>query len=256
MNNDKNLLQMNICKYLLGLLHSVHNNKFGSLKIIANFASQSTFKSFNMTESKPIKDLSEIRSMMEKASRFISLSGLSGIFAGLYAIAGAAVAYWYTHYFIIKSDKSFIFSSLDLYDEIPVFLALLAAIVFILSVGSAAYFTTKNSKKKSLPLWDRTTKKLIINLFIPLLSAGTFILILIFRGYYDLIVSTSLIFYGLALLNGGHFTYKDIRYLGYMELILGFIALLFIEYDIIIWSIGFGFLHIIYGIVMYYKYEK
>ena len=208
-----------------------------------------------MTESKPIKDLSEIRNMMEKASRFISLSGLSGIFAGLYAIIGAAIAYWYLYIYFAENDAPLIFSSRTLYDEVHVFIILLAAIVFILSVGSAAYFTIRNSKRKSLPLWDHTTKKLIINLFVPLLAAGIFILVLVFRGYYDLIVPTSLIFYGLALLNAGHFTYNDIRYLGYLELFLGFISLLFREYDIIIWSIGFGFLHIIYGVVMYYKYE-
>ena len=209
-----------------------------------------------MTESKPIEDLSEIRNMMEKASRVISLSGLSGVFAGLYAIIGSAIAYWYFYVYITKNNESLIFSSLDLYDEVPVFVILLAALVFILSVGSAAYFTTRNSKKKSLPLWDYTTKKLIVNLFVPLLVAGVFILVLIFRGYYDLIVPSSLIFYGLALINAGHFTYKDIQYLGYLELLLGFIALLFRGYHIIIWSIGFGFLHIIYGVVMYYKYER
>lgn len=209
-----------------------------------------------MTESKPIKDLSEIRNMMEKASRFISLSGLSGIFAGLYAIIGAAIAYWYFYIYIVKNNESLIFSSLDLYDEIPVFVILLAATVFTLSVGSAAYFTTRNSKRKLLPLWDNTTKKLLINLFIPLLTGGLFILVMIFRAYYDLIVPASLIFYGLALLNAGHFTYNDIRYLGYLELLLGFVSLLSAEYDIIIWSIGFGLLHIVYGIIMYYKYER
>ena len=209
-----------------------------------------------MTESKPIKDLSEIRNMMEKASRFISLSGLSGIFAGFYAITGAAIAYWYFYIYIIENNESLIFSSLSLYDEIPVFIIFLSAIVFTLSVGSAAYFTTRNSKRKSLPLWDNTTKKLLINLFVPLFAAGAFILVLIFRGYYDMIVPTSLIFYGLALLNAGHFTYKDIRYLGFLELFLGFISFLFSEYSIIIWGIGFGVLHIIYGIVMYYKYER
>ncbi len=209
-----------------------------------------------MTESKPIKDLSEIRNMMEKASRFISLSGLSGIFAGLYAIFGTAIAYWYFYIYIVENNESLLFSSLNLYDEIPVFVILLAAIVFILSVGSAAYFTTRNSKRKSLPLWDNTTKKLLINLFVALFAAGAFILVLIFRGYYDMIVPTSLIFYGLALLNAGHFTYNDIRYLGFLELLLGFISVIFSEYDIIIWGIGFGVLHIVYGIVMYYKYEK
>ena len=115
-----------------------------------------------MTESKPINDLSEIRSMMEKASRVISLSGLSGIFAGLYAIIGAAIAYWYFYVYIVENNQSLIFSSLSLYNEVPVFVVLLAALVFTLSVGSAVYFTTRNSKKKSLPLWDNTTKKLII----------------------------------------------------------------------------------------------
>ena len=209
-----------------------------------------------MTGSKPIKDISEIRDMMEKASRFISLSGLSGVFAGFFAVIGAAIAYWYFHIYIVENNGPLIFSSLNIYDEIPVFVILLAAIIFTLSVGSATYFTTRNSKRKSLPLWDNTTKKLLINLFIPLLAGGTFILVLIFRTYYDLIVPTSLIFYGLALLNAGHFTYKDIRYLGYLELLLGFISLWLSEYDIIIWGIGFGFLHIVYGIVMYYKYER
>ena len=209
-----------------------------------------------MTESKPIKDISEIRSMMEKASRFISLSGLSGVFAGLYAIIGGAIAYWYLYIYFAENDTPLVFSSRSIHDEVPLFVILLAMVVFILSVGSAAYFTTRNSKKKSLPLWDNTTKKLLINLFIPLLSGGVFILIMIFRAYYDLIVPASLIFYGLALLNAGHYTYKDIRYLGYLELILGFISVLVQGYDIVIWSIGFGFLHIIYGIVMYYKYER
>lgn len=209
-----------------------------------------------MTETKPIKDISEIRNMMEKASRVISLSGLSGVFAGFYAIIGAALAHWYFHIYIIENNESLIFSSLDLYDEIPIFVILLAALVFILSVGSAVYFTTRNSKKKSLPLWDNTTKKLLINLFVPLFAGGIFILVIIYKSYYDLVVPASLIFYGLALLNGGHFTYKDIRYLGYLEIVLGFVSFLSIQYDIIIWSIGFGLLHIIYGVVMYYKYER
>lgn len=42
-----------------------------------------------------IDDLKEIRSMMEKSSRFISLSGLSGVSAGIVALAGAVMAWWY-----------------------------------------------------------------------------------------------------------------------------------------------------------------
>ncbi len=234
----------------------INTKWFGSLKRIINFAFQSTFKTCKMTKTKPFEDISEIRNMMERASRFISLSGLAGVFAGLYAIIGATIAYWYFNMYIIENSESLIFSSLNLYEEIPVFVILLAALVFIFSVSSAVYFTTKNSKNKSLPLWDNTTKKLLISLFVPLLTGGIFILFLISRSYYDLIVPSSLIFYGLALLNGAHFTYSDIRYLAYFELAIGIISLWFNDYAIIVWAVGFGFMHIAYGTIMYFKYEK
>jgi len=209
-----------------------------------------------MTESKPFEDISEIRNMMERASRFISLSGLAGIFAGIFALIGTVIAHWYFNVYIVENNEALIFSSLDLYDEIPLFVILLASSVFILSFSSALYFTTRNSKKKSLPLWDNTTKKLLINLFVPLLIGGVFILYLISTNYYDLVVPSTLIFYGLALLNGSHFTYSDIKYLGYTELATGLISMWLSNYHIIIWGIGFGFMHIAYGTIMYFKYER
>lgn len=209
-----------------------------------------------MTRTKPFEDISEIRNMMERASRFISLSGLAGIFAGIFALTGTMIAYWYFNVYIVESNEPLIFTSLNLHDEIPVFVILLAAIIFVLSFSSALYFTTRNSKKKSLPLWDKTTKKLLINLFVPLFTAGVFILFLISKSYYDLVVPSTLIFYGLALLNGSHFTYSDIKYLGYTELATGLISLWIDGYHIIIWGIGFGFMHIAYGTIMYFKYER
>ena len=40
-----------------------------------------------------IQDIAEMRSMMERSSKFLSLSGLAGIMAGIYALSGAYIAY-------------------------------------------------------------------------------------------------------------------------------------------------------------------
>ena len=56
--------------------------------------------------------------------------------------------------------------------------------------------------------------------------------------------------------NASKYTLNDIRYLGLTEIFLGLVALVFLEYSLLFWAIGFGLVHIIYGIVMYYKYER
>jgi hypothetical protein len=205
---------------------------------------------------KHMDDLSEIRLMMERASKFISLSGLSGVLAGIFAFLGSAIAYWYLEIFLPNAQDPLLFKSLGIkYDSI-LFLLLLAAVIFLFAFLSGVYFTTRNSRKKNLPLWDHTSKKVIVNLFIPLFTGALFIISLIFNEFYLLIIPSSLIFYGLSLINAGHFTYSDIKYLGYIEIILGLICLVFSQWGLIMWTIGFGVMHIVYGILMFYKYEK
>jgi len=71
-----------------------------------------------------------------------------------------------------------------------------------------------------------------------------------------LIAPVMLVFYGLALINASKYTLNDIRYLGYAETVIGLIACFFVDYGLLAWTIGFGALHIIYGLMMFYKYEK
>ena len=66
----------------------------------------------------------------------------------------------------------------------------------------------------------------------------------------------SLIFYGISLVNASKYTLTDIRYLGVMEIILGLINTQFIDYGLYFWATGFGLLHIIYGAMMWWKYER
>lgn len=204
-----------------------------------------------------LKDLSDIRSMMEKSSRFISLSGLSGVFAGIYALIGAYYAYANTLYRFINHEYSFTrFTDYTGINQIYEVVAV-GAVVLALSLITGYLLTRRNSLKKGLPLWDKTAKRMLGNLAIPLITGGIACLILLFQyGSVYSIAPLTLVFYGLALVNASKYTLNDIRYLGISEIILGLIALLYPANGLLFWAIGFGVLHIVYGTVMYFKYER
>ena len=207
-------------------------------------------------DQKHFEDLSEIRSLMERSSKFISLSGISGIIAGLIAFAGAFAAWWYLHVFVLSVEMPFFFHSLSGSEEMVIMLSLLSIVVFISALAGAIYFTTRSSRKKNIKIWDLNTKRLLFSLFLPLAAGAFFIFALIYYGLFFLILPSSLIFYGLSLINGSNYTYSDIKFLGYFEIILGAICLFLPFLGLYIWAFGFGVMHIIYGIVMYFKYER
>lgn len=198
------------------------------------------------------KDLSHIRSMMERSSRFISLSGLSGVFAGLSALIGGLYVYQLfkangLDYF----DGKHKFYSVDLVSEL-VFIALII-LFFALTFG--IFFTIRKSRKYNLPIWTTATKKMLINLAIPLVVGGVFCLALLYHQIYVLIAPATLLFYGLALVNAEKYTFSDIKYLGFCELVLGCVSLFFLGYGLVFWIIGFGVLHILYGLIVFKKYK-
>lgn len=202
-----------------------------------------------------LEALNDIRKMMDRSSRFISLSGLSGIFAGITALVSA--------YFASDLLSQLGKETADPYAAIGHNLILdklllLGAVTFIIALIGAILFTIRQSKRKNLPIWDKTAKNLMINLAIPILTGGVFIVALLTQqiGSYGLVAPSCLVFYGLALVNAGKYTYSDIRFLGICELILGIIALFNIGYGLYFWALGFGLLHILYGLIMYVKYER
>ena len=198
-----------------------------------------------MQETDYLKDLSEIRSIMERSSRFISLSGLSGVMAGLYALAGAYVAH-----LVIQDYR------VHAHDMVIPYLLVDAVIVLSLAVGTGVFLTTQRARVQGATIWDASAQRLLINLLIPLVVGGIFSLILIFRGLLGIIAPSMLIFYGLALINASKYTLSDIRYLGFAEIALGLIAAIISGYSLLFWAIGFGALHIIYGTLMYYTHER
>ncbi|MDT0688719.1 hypothetical protein RM549_02925 [Salegentibacter sp. F188] len=210
-----------------------------------------------MENKKYLNDLSEIREMMSRSSRFISLSGLSGVFAGVYAIIGAAVA------------KSLLASHGNVYDkganalsmntedsQLRAELILVAVSVLILAIATAIFLTTRKAKKNNQKIWDSTSRRLLTNFFAPLSAGGMFCLVLLQYELVGLIAPAMLLFYGMSLVNASKYTFSDLRSLGYANMLLGLIATQFIGYGIYFWAMGFGVFHIIYGLVMYNKYER
>ena len=207
----------------------------------------------------PIQTLAEIRSLMERSSRFISLSGLSGVCAGIFALAGAAAAFAYLGFVPFEGGNVIERGLVGPYKwglAPRVFFALNAGLVLAAALTAGIYFTTRNAKAKGQRIFDPLTYRLLVNLAIPLGTGALFCGALLRYGLAPLVAPTTLIFYGLALLNGSKYTFNDIRYLGLSEIGLGLVGLFFPGYGLELWAIGFGVLHIAYGAVMYNRYEK
>ena len=212
-------------------------------------------------ESVSFNELKHIRSMMERSSRFISLSGLSGVAAGTCAIIGAVIAYPYVmgkKPMFLNMEKGFadINHGNPLY-VLNTYLFWIAAATLAGAILTAFIFTYLRSRKNGTPIWGTQAIRLIVNLAIPLVAGGLFLIKLANYGTFGLIAPGCLLFYGLALLNASKYTLPEIRWLGIFQIVLAIINLFFpFGYGIYFWAIGFGLLHIVYGIVMWNKYER
>lgn len=205
-------------------------------------------------EQEYIRDLAEIRSMMERSTKFLSLSGWAGVLAGVYALAGALIAY--TVFDFQPDAVSYSTVSSGSLGPNLMNVIFLAVSVLLLAIGTAISLSAKNANKKGEKVWNATSRRLVINMAVPLVTGGLLILVFISNDLVGLVAPMSLIFYGLALYNASKFTYEDVRYLGLIQIALGLISTWWIQHSLLLWAAGFGVVHIIYGIYIHYKYER
>jgi hypothetical protein len=201
-----------------------------------------------MTNQDYLKDIAEIKTLMNKSSRFISLSGLSGILAGVYALIGAAYAYW----LVTNSTREYLILDGSIFNLVLLDLFLIA----FFTITTAIYLTTRKAKKNGERLFDKIALRAIFNFLIPLVSGGLYILVILNQQKYGQTAALMLIFYGLSLVNASKYTLGKIQYLGYIELILGLICAIIPGFGFWLWVLGFGVMHIIYGTFMYLKFDR
>ena len=222
------------------------------MKIYFNFVPQSAL---TMTKNQEqLEALQDIRQMMKQSTRFLSLSGLSGILAGIYALVGA----YFGHEIIRDYVTYYSHSDRTIYFATMFKCFLICVLILSASVITALIFSKRKANKNGEKLFDHTAIRLLINMLIPLSAGGIFCLALILRGFASLefVSPCMLIFYGLALVNSSKYTLHDIRYLGFLEILLGLVASFYVSHGILFWALGFGVLHIIYGAIMWFKYDR
>lgn len=197
------------------------------------------------------RDITEIRSMMERSSKFLSLSGLAGVMAGIYALAGAFISYQVLDFnpddLAYRNTQSV--SSLWK-------VVLVALTVLLLALGTAIYLSWRKASKSGEKFWNATTRRVLSAMAVPLVAGGLLILALLLKGLFGLMAPFTLLFYGLALYNASKFTYEEVKTMGLIEIGLGLFSTYYVEYGLLCWALGFGVVHIIYGIYLHYKYEK
>ena len=184
--------------------------------------------------------------MMQKSSKFLSLSGLSGILAGTYALIGAGIVY---------SMRASFVSPLRFNSSEFLTVTIIAVLVMVLSFVTGVAFSVRKAKKNHTTVWNKVSRLFIMSFLVPLITGGLFAIILVTKREFGLVSPVTLLFYGISLVNASRYSFETLRNLGFTFIILGLINTLFIGYGLYFWMFGFGVCHIVYGTFMYLKYD-
>lgn len=215
-------------------------------------------KYFNMDAKNALQDLKEIRSLMDRSTRFVSLSGLSGVLAGLYALAGAIVGYFIlknTHGRDYVNNADYLLST-SWKNNAALQMTVAAATVLVLAAVTAFFLTRCKAAKHNQKVWTSQSIRLVVNFMMVLGIGAIFIQALLQQGRFALVAPSMLIFYGLACLHASKYTLGTVKYLGLSCAVLGLINMQFLDYGLYFWAAGFGLCHIFYGSIMYFKYDR
>jgi hypothetical protein len=196
-----------------------------------------------------LKDIAEIRTLMERSSRVRALSGLAGILAGIYALVGAYMA----HSFVGFRPVSVLYA---LTESGLRNVMVLGVSVLVLALGTAVVLTYRRAAKIAEHLNGGAVWRLLGTVAVPLVSGGIFVLLLVNQGLHGLLAPATMVFYGLALYQAGNYTHREMRTLGLIQIVLGLTGGWLIEYSVLLWALGFGLMHIVYGIYIHIKHER
>ena len=198
-----------------------------------------------MENKEALNTLNDIKEMMERSSKFKAISGLSIIIVGILASLVSAYIYFFLGDYSINTPTKW---------RTTAIIAIALLVVAFATVFLMAYLKAKHHNLRFT--MDATMRRFLLNFFIPMAAGGLLCIALLMQQHYGLVSSITLIFYGLALINSSHFSYPALRYLGYAELVLGLIDCFMVNYALLTWFLGFGVLHIVFGIIFMIQYER
>ncbi|HEY4539305.1 MAG TPA: hypothetical protein VIG94_04750 [Faecalibacter sp.] len=202
-----------------------------------------------MNEINPFEQLEEIKSMMQKTTKFSSINGWSGIWVGIIGLVASYLVY------SIILESSFQWHGLAPDESRDAKLAFMLIITLIVACSGGVYFIAKKSKRNGESFINSVTKRILIR-FLTILGIGGLVCGLL---YYHLsfvyVAPSTLLFYGLALLYIERDTIKELKYLAFVEIILGLLAFYFIYNGLLFWTIGFGIVHLFFGVFLVNKYK-
>ncbi|NDC40730.1 MAG: hypothetical protein EBZ77_04135 [Chitinophagia bacterium] len=210
----------------------------------------------NETYDSSLEALKEIKSIMDRSARFVSLAGMSGVWAGTVALVSASVAYVWLQKPEFQHIGKAMEGTMEFFDPFTIKLMLLGIATFVFAFAGALYFTWKKAKSARGTLWNNASRQMVLHGFYPLFAGGMFSIMFIYYGCGLFVVPACLIFYGLALISASRHTYSDIRYIGMLDVVLGCTSLFFPGFGLYFWALGFGVLHIVYGLIMWNRYDK
>jgi len=209
---------------------------------IFNFAFQSTLQ----MSTKAIEDLQQIKAIMERSTKFLSLSGWSGIWVGICGLLASGILYRWKMDFNYTEDSNY--NAFNL--------LALALITLVVALSGGLYFTIQKTKKQGVTFFNKVTKRLLLRFSFPLVIGGILCIIFYTKFLLPLTLPSTILFYGLALYTIQEDTVKEIKTMALLEILLGLLAFYFVDYSLLFWALGFGVIHILYGIILWNKYDK
>lgn len=203
-----------------------------------------------MKHQQHLENLSELKGILSRNTRFLSFSGLAGVIAGVLALIGQTVAvmYYLSHPEIDITKK--------LAPEHAIVFLTISAAIMILSVGVGYVLTNKNIKKTGEKLNSGLIKNTLLNICLPIAVGGVMCLMAYMQGHNMVIPSYMLLFYGLALFGGSKYSFDDLKMVGSAFILLGMVSYFDPSLSIFTWGLGFGILHIVYGLQIYFQRER
>jgi hypothetical protein len=203
-----------------------------------------------MNADKAARELKVIRQLMERPVRYSTMSGLSGILAGLAALGGLA------------ADWAISSAWQDTPRMAMKINVLVWAGVLAVAFAGAVICTRLRERRQNMPFWSGVKKRILLTILPPFVAGVGLTLIIAYRWHtgwgpneWGLIPAIWMLFYGLALWQVGLLSPVEVRLMGAAFLACGLAAALWFQ-PYPYWSLGvtFGGFHIVYGLAVWVRH--